>query len=133
MFEQEDIQRLRDNPQLQQLLTHYADLGKQDREIWQNRLMEMGGLAPAQITKLHGELLAFEWVEQDTGAIRASYRISPSGIRSLKQAIQGTDDDEVVEVVQEEEKPKIPRKKRPKKSDESTAPDAVEQPTPAAA
>lgn len=132
MFDHEDIQLLRDNRHLQQLLTHYAELGKQDRKIWQPRLMAMDGLAPAQITKLHGELLAFEWVEQDTGALRASYRVTPSGVRSLKQAIQGSDDEDVVEMV-EEEKPKAPRKKRAVKSDESTATEAGEPPTPAAA
>lgn len=109
MFEQEDVERLRDNPQLQHLLTHYADLGKNDRKIWQTRLMEMDGLAPAQITKLHGDLLAFECVEQDTGAQRAAYRITPLGIRSLKLAVQGVAEDDVAEVC--EDRPKIPRKK----------------------
>lgn len=128
MFEPEDTQRLRDNPHLQQLLTHYAEGGRNDRRIWQDRLMEMDGLAPTQITKLHGELLAFEWVEQDTGAVRASYRITPSGIRFLKAAIHGTDDDET-EVTAEEPTPKISKKKRSKNPNAN----AGEQPTPAAA
>lgn len=126
MFDQEDVQHLRDNPFLQQLLTHYAELGKQDRKIWQNRLMTMDGLQPAQITKLHGELLAFEWIEQDTGAIRASYRITPAGVRFLKQAVNGVEEDEPEAVIEE---PKASPRKRSRKA----ANDTPAQEAPAAA
>jgi len=125
MFD-EDFLHLQDNPQLQQLLSHYAEQGKQDRKIWQDRLMTMDGVAPAQITKLHGELLAFEWIEQNTGAARASYRITPSGIRALKRAIQGADDDEETDLSAEEAAPKTTRKKRASRSAESVPAEVAE-------
>jgi hypothetical protein len=120
MVDQDDIQHLRDNPHLLQLLTHYAELGQHDRKTWHDRLMAIDGLDAGQITRLHGVLLAFEWIEQDTGAARASYRITPAGIRSLTQAIHGGEGD-----VMDEAPP--PRKKRTRTESRP------EQSTPAAA
>jgi hypothetical protein len=36
----EDIERLRENPRLVELLVHYAALGMPDRSIWKKRLNE---------------------------------------------------------------------------------------------
>ena len=63
----DDLDRLRNNPRLLQLCKHYADLGKLDREAWQNRLMEMAEVGPRDMVRLHGELIAFGWIEQNTG------------------------------------------------------------------
>ena len=41
--------------------------GKVLREVWQDRLMEMEGAAAKELTQLHGELIAFAWIEQNTG------------------------------------------------------------------
>ena len=59
--------RLRENAHLLALLTHYAHLGSEDRTVWQNRLMRMDGVEPQQLTVLHGELIAFDGIEQNTG------------------------------------------------------------------
>ena len=65
----EDLDHLRNDRHLMQLLSHYASLGAEDREIWQGRLMFMQGVKPPQLVKLHGQLIAFTWVEQNTGEI----------------------------------------------------------------
>ena len=50
--------------------------------------------APRELVKWHGELIAYGWVEQNTGvvpgvkvgAVLGCYRITPAGVRALKQA-----------------------------------------------
>jgi hypothetical protein len=92
MFDDE-IQLLRDRPELFHLLAHYARLGAFDREAWQDRLMELDGTQPRDLTRLHGELIAYGWVVQNTGntpvikpgMVAACYRITPAGLRAWRQ------------------------------------------------
>lgn len=60
----DEVDRLRAKPNLLLLLTHYANLG---REAWQDRLMTMEGVEAPELSKLHGELIAFSWIDQNTG------------------------------------------------------------------
>jgi hypothetical protein len=91
MFDEMD--RLRDDYRLLALLAHYAALASPDRQVWQDRLLEMEGTEARQLVRLHGELLAYGWLEQNTGlapVLRrgeapACYRIAPAGLRALKQ------------------------------------------------
>lgn len=97
----DELQHLRDDPKLARLLRHYADLCAGDREKWQDRLMEMGGVEGRDLTRLHGELIGFQWVEQNTGmtpALRAGavpgcYRVTAAGVRALKRAATREEDD----------------------------------------
>ncbi len=90
----DELERLRDVKELFDLLTHYQDLAAADRQVWQDRLAEMEGVEPRHLVKLHGELLAYGWLEQNTGltpslrpgAAAGCYRITTAGIRALKQA-----------------------------------------------
>jgi hypothetical protein len=92
----DECERLRENKELFRLLTHYAQSGAVDRTAWQDRLMDLDGLPPKQLVTLHGELLAFEWVEQNTGATASGYRVTTAGLRALKRAKAGlTEEDEV--------------------------------------
>ncbi|MEI7684813.1 MAG: hypothetical protein WCL32_07275 [Planctomycetota bacterium] len=113
LHEFDDLDRLRNSQHLLVLLSRYADLGKENRSIWQPRLKEMDGLDPSQMSKLHGELLAFEWIELNTGHIPTSYRITPSGVRAVRQ-LQGVEHPVEIPGPQEEPAPKFPRKKREK-------------------
>jgi hypothetical protein len=45
----DDIQRLRSSPNLLQLVSHYANLGSENREAWQNRLMQMDSVEPSEL------------------------------------------------------------------------------------
>lgn len=89
MFDEFD--RLKESPELLQLLTHYADLGAADRQIWQDRLMTLEGVEPRELTKLHGELIAYSWVDQNTGnvsthkpgVVAGCYRITLAGQRAI--------------------------------------------------
>ncbi len=85
----DDLDRLRNNPRLLQLCTHYADLGKDGKEAWQNRLMEMAEVGLRDIVKLHGELIASGWIEQNTGQIPCCYRITSAGLRALRKVGDG--------------------------------------------
>ena len=90
----DELERLRDSKELFDLLAHYTELGAADRQVWQDRLIEMAGVEPRALVKLHGELLAYGWLEQNTGmtpVLRpgtavSCYRVTPAGIRALKQA-----------------------------------------------
>lgn len=75
----DDLDSLRNNPNLLQLLTHYADLGQENREVWQARLRAMDGLEARDISKLHGALIACSWVDQNTGHTPCCYRITSRG------------------------------------------------------
>jgi hypothetical protein len=89
----DEMERLRDEKVLFALLSHYAALGVADRQVWQDRLLEMGGVDARQLIRFHGELLAYGWLEQNTGltpVLRrneapACYRITTAGVRALKQ------------------------------------------------
>jgi hypothetical protein len=90
----DELERLRNEKELCTLLQHYQQVGQADREVWQDRLAEMEGVEPRQLVKLHGELLAYGWLEQNTGltpvlrpgAAASCYRITAAGVRALKQA-----------------------------------------------
>jgi hypothetical protein len=90
----DELERLRGTDALLHLLTHYAQVGGGDRETWQDRLMELPGSEPRELVRLHGELLAYGWVEQNTGVtpvlkrgvVGGCYRITSAGVRALKQA-----------------------------------------------
>jgi hypothetical protein len=89
----DEMGRLREGKDLFALLCHYAALATADRQAWQDRLAEMDGVEARQLIRLHGELLAYGWLEQNTGltpVLRrgeapACYRITPAGLRALKQ------------------------------------------------
>jgi hypothetical protein len=82
--------KLRENDALGRLLTHYADLGASEREAWQDRRMDLEGVKPRELVRLHGQLLARGWVEQNTGAtpmlrpgvVAACYRVTAAGLRA---------------------------------------------------
>lgn len=89
----DELERLRDAKELSALLRHYQRAGEADREAWQDRLAELEGVEPRHLVKLHGELLAYGWLEQNTGltpvlragAAASCYRITSGGMRALKQ------------------------------------------------
>jgi hypothetical protein len=99
----EELDQLQTNPSLVRLLEHYATIGNNDRDVWQDRLMQMDGVTAREMVKLHGELLAQEWVEQNTGmtpilkpgVAAACYRITAGGLRAVQQLRrQGTSPDD---------------------------------------
>ena len=122
----DDIQRLRSNQHLLQLLSHYAAPGK---ETWTNRLMQLDGAAPSDLVKLHGELIAFSWADQNTGQVPCCYRVTASGLRAIQQVNGGVDDDGDVIEAPEKSFPKFVKKKREKKN--VTVDVAASEPIPA--
>jgi hypothetical protein len=117
----DDSLRLRENPHLVSLLSHYAQQGTDDRATWRSRLMEMDGVEPKQLTALHGELIAFEWIEQNTGQTLSScYRVTLHGLREYGR-LQGVEINEKSPEAQEQKVPRFPRKKKQK----SDAPEAI--------
>jgi hypothetical protein len=110
----DDSLRLQENPHLLSLLSHYAQQGAEDRATWRSRLMEMAGVEPKQLTALHGELIAFDWIEQNTGQTHSScYRITLHGLREYGR-LQGVEINEKSPEAQEPKAPRFPRKKKQK-------------------
>jgi hypothetical protein len=101
----DELQLLKDNKNLSRLLSHYASAGAADRETWQDRVMEMEGADRQALVKLHGILLAYSWIEQNTGSVsllqpgvvRQCYRISAAGLKALKTAAVKNDAEAEVE------------------------------------
>jgi hypothetical protein len=89
----DDVELLVENQPLLALLTHYAQAGTEDREAWQDRVMTLGGAKPDELVRLHGLLLAGDWVEQNTGStptlrregVPACYRVTTGGQRALRR------------------------------------------------
>ena len=110
----DDFQRLLSNSNLLQLLSHYATLGKENRETWQPRLMQLDGVAAPEMVKLHGELIAFDWADQNTGHVPCCYRVTLNGLRAIKQVNGGETDGEELAEISEKTFPKFAKKKREK-------------------
>jgi len=100
------LDHLRTNPVLRALLDHYADHAEGGREIWQDRLMALDGADAAELSRLHGQLIAFDWIEQNTGhfgvlrpgAVTACYRVTPAGLRAVRLAERPEIDEEAEEL-----------------------------------
>jgi hypothetical protein len=88
----DNLERLRNSPQLLQLFSHYATLGEANPEAWRPRLMQMESDGKVDLVKLHGELIAFDFVEQNTGQMPCSYRLTRAGLKAVRE-IQVTADD----------------------------------------
>jgi hypothetical protein len=82
--EQEHLQA---DERLFHLLSHYVRGNEQNRELWQNRVMEFTNTRPEELARLHGRLLACDWIEQNVGAgLNACYRATAGGRKALKLA-----------------------------------------------
>ncbi len=121
--------RLRENAQLLALLGHYAQAGAEDQAAWRDRLMRMDGVGPEQLTALHGELIAFDWVEQNTGhavlrpdgSLAACYRVTPNGLREFRR-LHGIAVVEEQPEVTEKSPSRFPRKRRDKSASHAGEP-----------
>jgi hypothetical protein len=97
---EDDLDRLRNSAALRALLEHYA--AATAPEVWQDRLMQQNGSSPRELVALHGELIAQQWLEQNTGVIATvrpgmvvgCYRATRAGRRALVAAARPRDDEE---------------------------------------
>jgi hypothetical protein len=96
-----ELHRLMQSESLLALLRHYVSLTTPDRQAWHDRCMELPGCEPRDLTALHGELLAYGWIDQNTavverprpGQVPACYRASLAGLRAYKQALAEVEPD----------------------------------------
>ncbi len=77
-----------DDPVLAHLLQRYAEPAAVDRETWHNRVAEVEGLTARELSRLHGELIAQGWIEQNTGVTPACYRVTLQGLRAFRKATE---------------------------------------------
>jgi hypothetical protein len=96
----DDLDRLRGNARLLRLLDHYAQPALLNPEAWQDRLMSLDGAEPGPMVKLHGDLLAFGWLDQNSGftlnqpdGVAACYRITTAGQKALKKLFREKKDE----------------------------------------
>ena len=96
----DELERLRGVTELRALLAHYAELAGPDRQVWQDRRMPIEGGEARALSRLHGELLAYGDLEQNTGVVPAvrkgetpgCYRVTRQGLRALEQASERAED-----------------------------------------
>jgi hypothetical protein len=92
----DEVEKLRNSEALLDLLGHYVTLGKEDRQIWHDRLMEHNGAQGRDLARQYGELIAHGWLEQNTGItpvlekdrFAACYRVTSAGQRVHKQLMK---------------------------------------------
>ena len=96
--------------------------------------MQMEGVEPRQMSALHGELIAFDWIEQNSGqalmlangTLSACYRITVNGLGEYRR-IHGVEIEEGHSESPQKSQPRFPRKKKRKaESPESLAVVAAE-------
>jgi hypothetical protein len=84
---QNELEHLRQLGPLYSLLHTYHERAAGDRQAWQDRVQDVDGVGGRELVRLHGELLAYGWIEQNTGVTATPcYRITAVGIRALRQA-----------------------------------------------
>ena len=89
----DEAEELDESTSLFHLLRHYAEPGVANREAWQDRVMALDELGTRELSRLHGELIARGWVEQNTGVTpivkpgvaAACYRITTHGLRAYRK------------------------------------------------
>ena len=82
-------------------------------------MMHMEGVEAKQLSVLHGELIAFDWIEQNTGQASAlmdgvlanCYRITLNGLREYGR-FHGVKIEEKAPETAEKKGPRFPRKKK---------------------
>lgn len=97
------LQQLLRDGQLYQLLSHYHAAAGDDRERWMDRVAEWEDGRPEELTRWHGRLLAFAWLEQNTGhtppptngRIGQCYRVTAAGRKALKHVLEHLADEEI--------------------------------------
>ncbi|HVJ82648.1 MAG TPA: hypothetical protein VNC50_16385 [Planctomycetia bacterium] len=88
------LELLVEEPPLRELLAWYGDLraAKPDA-AWHDRRAELPHVDAAALSRLHGDLMAFGWIDvriapdalETPGEIRSAYQITREGIRALRQ------------------------------------------------
>jgi hypothetical protein len=86
------LERLSSNPALIRLLDCYVQANATNQEAWRNRVDQLDGVEPKKLVRLHGELIAFGWIELNLGSVPTCYRSSAAGRRALKQVGAGRAD-----------------------------------------
>jgi hypothetical protein len=115
----DELELLRESPNLLRLLDHYVEAAGEDREGWRDRKMELEGAEAPELVKLHGLLIAFDWLEQNTGNVTAAsagpvpgcYRVTPAGVRAAKLARGGVPVE--ADAAAREDEPE-PKRRRPR-------------------
>jgi len=89
--------------------------------------MELEGTDDKHLTTLHGELIAFDWIEQNTGhaiykdgRLSACYRITQQGFRAFRR-LHGIVVAEEFSEPAEAPQPRLPRKKKDKNESRTAA------------
>jgi hypothetical protein len=121
----DDLERLRTNTALHELLVHYAILAENAPDTWQDRLMSLDGVDTRELARLHGELIACDWIEQNTGQcgtvkpgiVPGCYRVTAAGLRAIRKVRPGEPQEEPEELVVVGAEPEPPwrSRKRPRK------------------
>src|SRR5262249_24623118 len=87
----DELARLRDESPLFDLLAHYAGLAAPDRQAWHPRRPPADAIDSKSHARLHGELIAYGWLEQNTGTVPDCYRATREGLRAVKHSHEATE------------------------------------------
>jgi hypothetical protein len=96
------MKRLRESTGLKDLLAHYVNQPVAEPDARLDRVMELDGFTGKSLSQLHGELIAYGWIEYSAGSnivrpgcVPNCYWPTAAGRRALRWSeAQGTADDE---------------------------------------
>ena len=103
-----DILQLRRNPEWRATLQVYYDLQQQLREhasgtdVWVARQTTIPGIEPAQLSTIHGKLIAFGMLKFDVVGrdVGVQYQLTPQGRRALLGETENADEVEFSDLVE---------------------------------
>jgi hypothetical protein len=90
------VDRLRDHRALRELLAFYVSVSERHKTVeWHDRLMELAGISEAELTALHGELIAWGWLDcrighdsfSQPGKLSRCYKATREGAKLLRQSL----------------------------------------------
>jgi hypothetical protein len=58
--------------------------------LWRSREMQMESDGKVDLVKLHGELIAFDFIEPNTGQMPCWYRLTRAGLKAVREIAAGT-------------------------------------------
>lgn len=87
------MDRLRESEELYALLGHYVEATGEDHESWLDRAMAWPEVTEKALTQLHGELIAYGWIEMNLDTttprkaetIASCYRVTREGVKAYRQ------------------------------------------------
>jgi hypothetical protein len=83
MFPSHDAESV--DPRMVALLKHYAPSTAEERDRWHERVGEWPGASERDLARVHGDLIAADWLEWGLHNCEGRYRVTAAGRSALRR------------------------------------------------